>query len=319
MMKTYVSCLLKALGLTVGLNGALLLFLYMGSPLAGYEIGQVILFAGVTILLIIATCLYATMRVHNASDHWVSMAVSLPAHLIAAVVSVLIYGNRLSSFWPGGVDLAWFLFLVLIVAVWGLTVFFVTLVRVLRLQATAREEKRQAKLAKEGYRLETTPITPARARLLATLKGMVWALAFHLISGLLLELLREIGIAETILSYAAFPFAWCLAAAAYGLLDRRNRVAFALAVALTHLLFCTAVMLFLLPANVTQHVGYALLYLDKVLTKPYENAEQLLILIQFLSVWLIMLIFGIGHRNKKKHPSNPPADTDILFVEQEEE
>ena len=118
-----------------------------------------------------------------------------------------------------------------------------------------------------------------------------------------MEILLAWGIAETILSYVAFPCLWCLMAVTYRLPKCQNRTAFTLSVAITHLLFCTGVMLFLLPSNVTRHIGYALLYLDGVLTQPYDHVEQLLILEQFLAVWLILPLYGIG--TKQKHENQP--------------
>ena len=319
-MKQYIASILKALGLTVGLNVGLLLFLRLAAPLAMIEIGQVILLGVVILMQITAACLYAAIPTPAVRTVWLCVITALPLHLMAAIASALVYGNRLSSFWPGSFDLAWLVFLILITVPWALMVVAIALARTVRMGIRVLEEKRQAKQAAAGFCTETEAISPARARFIAGLKGLIWVLAFHILTGILLEILVAMDIADTLLGYTAFPCLWCLMAAVYGLLDGQNRVTFGLSVAITHILVFALVMLFLIPANVTQHVGYALLYLDGVLTQPYEHVEQLLILIQFLMVWPILLIFGIAHGHRKA-PGHRRSSTDpnVLFVEQEEE
>ncbi len=298
-MKTYLHSLLKSLGLTAGLDAALLLLLYTACPVTVLKIGQAGLMGGVILLLLIASCLYALISVHRRRELLFCLAVSFLLHVIASVASVLVYGNRLSYFWPGHSDMAWLLFFVLIVTVWCLTVSVITIIRYIRMSATRREETKHIQHASLGLRMETDPVTPARARLIATLKGFTWTIGFYILTGFLLEMLKEMSIAETILSYVAFPCLWCLMGIVYGYVDRPNRVAFTLSVTVTHILLCAATMVFLLPSNVTKHVGYALLYLDSILMDPFNHPEQLLLVAEFLSVWVIALIYGIGHRRKK--------------------
>lgn len=298
-MKTYLRSFLKSLGLTAGLDVILLLLLYSASPVTILEIGQAGLMCSVILLLLIASCLYALISVHRRRELWFCLAISFTLHMIASVASVLVYGNRLSYFWPGRSDMAWLLFLVLIVTVWCLTVSVITVIRHIRMSAARREEMKQIERASRGLCMETDPLTPARARLIAVLKGMTWTVGFYVLTGILFEMLKTMSIAETILSYVAFPCLWCLGGVIYGYVDKPNRTAFTLSVAVTHILLCAATMAFLLPSNVTENAGYALLYLDGLLMTPFDSPEQLLLIAEFLSVWGIVLVYGIGHKPKQ--------------------
>lgn len=297
-MKTYLRSILKSLGLTAGLDGALLLLIYLLSPTVTRKIGQAALLCATILLLVAAVCLYSRITAVRPRELWYCLAVSLPLHVIASVVSVLIYGNRLSSYWPGMLDLAWFVFLLLILTAWCVSVCAVTLFRHLRMSAAHREETRQVQKASLGLRPRIPSVSPVRARMIATLKGMAWTLGFYSLTGLLLELLKALSIADTLLAYVAFPCLWCGMAVAYGLVNAPGRGAFTLSVSLTHILLCAAVMVFLLPSNVTKHMGYALLYLDSVLTDPFSHPEQCLLIAEFLSVWVIVMIYGVGRRKK---------------------
>ncbi len=307
-MKTYLYPILKALGLTVALNGMLTLFIYAAAPMANVNIGQVVLFGGVALLLVAATCLFANIAAEKRRSLWLALAVAFPAHLILSLISVFVYADRLASNWPGSdYFLTWLLFLLLSLTVWWIAVFAVTVTRSARIGEGVREAKRQIKRAQKGFRLETAPISPARARMLAILKGVLWVLWLHILTGLFLEFFTETGVADTILSYVAFPALWCVMAAIYGLLHEKNRTAFTLSAAVTHLVCFVFVMLFLLPKNIREHPYYALKYLDDVITDPFGHPEQLMILILFLLVWMVMAIFGLAHR-KAKIPDQPTAE-----------
>lgn len=299
-MKHYLSPLLKSLGITVGLDGALLLFIYAATPLTEIAIGQALLFGGVTLLLLTAVCLYAAVPAERRRSLWLSLAVSVPVHLILSVVSVLVYGNRLSAYWPGSSDLAWLLFLLITVAAWVVTTFTLTMIRSARIGSALREGKRQIRRAEQGSRLETAPISPARSLLLAILKGVLWVLWLHVLTGLLLELLWQAGVADTMLSYVAFPCLWCLMAAAYGCMHVQNRFSFTLSVAVSHLICFLGIMLFLIPANITEHPYYALKYLDDMITDPFGHPEELMILVLFFAVWIILAVFSIANRKRKE-------------------
>ena len=298
-MKLYLRSILKSLCLTAGLDGALLLLIYLLSPAVMLEIGQAALLCAVILLLAVAVCLYGRIPVRRRRELWYCLAVSLPLHTVASVVSVLIYGNRLSGYWPGSMDLAWLVLLVLILSAWGLSVCAITLSRHARMSEARREENRRIQKASRGLRPEITSVSPARARLITVLKGAAWTLGFYTLTGLLLDLLKELSIADTLLAYAAFPCLWCGMAAAFGrAIPSARRGAFTLSVSLTNILLCTAVMVFLIPSNVTRHVGYALLYLDGVLTNPFGHPEQLLVIAEFLLVWVTVAACGIGRRKK---------------------
>ncbi|MBQ9151186.1 MAG: hypothetical protein IJX72_02960 [Clostridia bacterium] len=309
-MKTYLHPILKALGLTVALDGMLMLFIYVAAPLAILEIGQAFLFGGLTLLLTAATCLYANISVEKRRSLWLSLAVAAPAHLILSVISILVYTNRLASNWPGSdYFLTWLLFLLLSLTVWWIAIFSITVTRSSRIGGAAREQKRRIRLAQKGFRPETAPLTPGRARAIAILKGVLWVLWLHILTGLFLEFFTEIGVANTILSYVAFPALWCVMAAVYGLLDGHNRTAFTLSVAITHLVCFFLVMLFLLPGNILEHPYYAVKYLDDVISDPFGHSEQLMILMLFLLVWVVMGIFGAARR--KARASDQPETNHI--------
>jgi hypothetical protein len=242
----------------------------------------------------------ATIRAEKRRSLWLALLVALPIHPAIALGGVAVYGRKLAIAWPGDQDLSRVLFYIMILLSWMIPVLVVTIVRSARLGSAYREEKRRVALAAEGFFMETAKISKARARFIAYIRGAVWVFSFHLVSGLLLELLRFLGISNSMIAYVTFPMFLCLMGAAYGLLDRPNRGMFAISVAINHILFCGFVMLFLLPGNITQNIYFALKYLDKVVTHPYDNIEQILVIVPFLSVWFIMIIFAIGHRKSKQ-------------------
>ncbi len=298
-MKIFRSPLWKALGLTVALSLALTLFLYTAAPLAEAPIGQAILFLGVALLQVTATCLYARIPFEKRRSLWLSAAVALPVHLILSIASVLVYADRLTSNWPGSdYFLTWLLFLLLSLSVWCISVCTVTLLRHLRLSAHGREERRRIQKASSGLRPVISAVSPARARLIAVLKGASWTLGLYVLTGLLLELLTALSIADTVLSFVAFPSLWCILAVVYGLTCQPNRGFFTLSVSLTHILLCAVIMVFLIPSNVSVHPGYALLYLDSVLTSPMDHPEPLLLIAEFLLVWAIVIAHSVRRPKK---------------------
>ena len=299
-MKTYFFPILKSLLLTVGLNVGIIAFMFVFSPIVQVDLGQIITLGGVALLSIIGVSMFATIRAEKRRSLWLALLVALPVHPAIALGGVAVYGRKLAIAWPGDHDLSRVLFYIMILLSWMIPVLVVTIVRSARLGAAYREEKRRVALAEEGFYMETAEISKARARLIAYIRGAVWVFSFHLVSGLLLELLRFLGISNSMIAYVTFPMFLCLMGAAYGLLDRPNRGMFAISVAINHILFCSVVMLFLLPGNITQHIYFALKYLDKVVTQPYDNIEQILVIVPFLSVWFIMIIFAIGHRKSKQ-------------------
>ena len=299
-MKTYFFPILKSILITALLNAAIIAFMFVFSPIVQVNLGQIITLGGVTLCSIMGVCMFANIRAEKRRSLWLALLVSLPIHPAIALGGVAVYGRRLALAWPGDNDLSRVLFYILILVSWMLPILVITIVRSARLGAAYREEKRRIALAAEGLCMETAKISKARARLIAYIRGAVWVFSFHLVSGLLLEILQRLGISTSMIAYITFPAALCLMAAAYGLFDRPNRGMFAISVAINHLLFCGMVMVFLLPSNITQNIYYALKYLDIVLTEPYQNIEQILIVVPFLSVWFIMIIFAIGHRKSKQ-------------------
>lgn len=298
-MKRNAFAILKSLGLTVGLNALLLGVMLFFSHMVHRESGQALLFFTVTLLLVIGVCLFAAIPTDKRGILWGCFGVSLPLHLVLSVISVLVYGNRLSESWPGSQNLAWLLFLLMVLTAWVVSVFTVTAVRSNRIGRVVREDKRQVKRARKGYRKEYPPMSPARARTLAVFRGFLWVLWLHLSTGLVFWLLEEAGASDTMLSYIAFPVLWCLFAAAYGLHDRENRLAYALTAAITNIALFTLSTLFLTVYNTPPIKFRYVLHLDSILTEPFSNPEQLLSLSIFLLVWVAMLIFGIAHRKRK--------------------
>lgn len=293
-MKIFRSPIWKALGLTVALNLALTLFLYTAAPLAETPIGQTVLILGVVLLQVVAACLYAGIRFDKRRSLWLSLAAALVIHLILSVVSVFIYADRLAGNWPGSnYFLTWLLFLLLALSVWWVSVCTVTLLRHVRLGAPGREERLRIRKASAGLRPVIPTVSPARVRLIAALKGGAWTLGFYVLTGLLLELLTAMSVADTILSFVAFPCLWCIMAVVYGFICQPNRGICTLWVSLTHILLCTVIMVFLIPSNVSVHPGYALLYMDNVLTSPMDHPEQLLLIAEFLSVWVTVITHGV--------------------------
>ena len=313
-MKTYLHPILKALGLTAALDLTLVLFLCAAAPMANLPIGQVFLFGGVALLPIAATCLYAGITVEKRRSLWISLTAALPAHLILSVVSVFVYANRLAENWPGSdYFLTWLLFLLLCVTTWSMSILAVTVIRSARIGSRVKAEKKRIRQEMRGLRLEVSSLSPGKARTIAALKGALWVLWLYCATGAVLTWYTQAHVADTILSYVTFPCLWCVLAIVYRFLHTHNRVAVTVSAAITNLVVLAAVMVFLIPANVKTHAGYALLYLDTVLTDPFSHPEQLLVLFQFLLVWVILILTGATQRKPQDtNPSEFYANTTAL-------
>ena len=293
-MKRNLFALLKSLGITVGLDLLFMGIFLLFSHMVHKESGQALLFLCVTLLLAVGVCLFATIRTDRRGILWASLGISVSTHLILTIVVALVGGTKLSEAWPGYNNLAWLLMALLSLVVWDISVFTVTVVRSNRLGRAAREEKRQVKRAKKGYQKEWQTVSPSRARLLAILRGLALMLWLHLATGLLYTLLTNAGAADTMLSYIAFPTLWCILAAAYGLRDRENRVAYGLTVAISNVILFILPTYFLMLENTPTHKFRFVLHLDSVLTAPLSNPEQMLAIGMFLTVWVAMIVFGAG-------------------------
>lgn len=298
-MKRNLFALLKSLGITVGLDLLFMGIFLLFSHMVHKESGQALLFLCVTLLLAVGVCLFATIRTDRRGILWASLGISVTTHLILTIVVALVGGTRLSEAWPGYNNLAWLLMALLSLAVWDISVFTVTVIRSNCLGRAAREEKRQVKRAKKGYQKEWQTVSPSRARLLAILRGLALVLWLHLATGLLYTLLTNAGAADTMLSYIAFPTLWCILAAAYGLRDRENRVAYGLTVAVSNVILFILPTYFLMLENTPTHKFRFVLHLDSVLTAPLSNPEQMLAIGIFLTVWVAMIVFGAGNKRKK--------------------
>lgn len=298
-MKRNLLALIKSLCITAGLNLLLMGLFILFSHMVHKELGQALLFLSVSLLMAVGVCLFATIRTDKRGILWASMGISTVTHLILTIVVALVGGTKLSDAWPGYNNLAWLLMALLSLAVWDISVFAVTAVRSHRLGKAAREEKRQVNRAKKGYRKEWQTVSPSRARFLAFLRGILVVLWCHLLTGLLFALLVNWDLAETMMGYVAFPLLWCLLAAAYGLYDREHRIIYGLTVAVSNLILFFLSTFFLMLENTPSHKFRFILHLDSVLTTPFDNPEQMLAIGLFLSVWVAMVVFGIGHREKK--------------------
>ena len=298
-MKRDLLALIKSLCITVGLNLLLMGLFILFSHMVHKELGQALLFLIVSLLMAVGVCLFATIRTDKRGILWASMGISTVTHLILTVVVALVGGTKLSDAWPGYNNLAWLLMALLSLAVWDISVFAVTAVRSHRLGKAAREEKRQVNRAKKGYRKEWQTLSPSRARFLAFLRGILVVLWCHLLTGLLFALLVNWDLAETMMGYVAFPLLWCLLAAAYGLHDREHRSIYRLTVAVSNLILFFLSTFLLMLENTPSHKFRFILHLDSVLTTPFDNPEQMLAIGLFLSVWVAMVVFGVGHREKK--------------------
>ena len=294
--------ILKAIGLTTGLNLLLLGDLYLFSRLVHRELGQALLFLSATLILSTGLCLFARIPASRRGRLWGCFGVTMGFHLPLTLASAFTGGRALSEHWPGGTgnNLAALLICLLTLSVWFIGTFWITVFRTARIGRAKREGKRQVKRALKGYSKEYAPLSPARGRLVAVLRGALWVLWLHILTVLLLEWLVSVGLEETILSYVSFPVLWGLMAAAYGLLDRSSPIALTLSAAVSNLL------LFLLPTTLltvanSPNIKYRfIIHLDRMLTNPFDNPDQLLVIGVFLTVWVARAVFGVRDRRGEK-------------------
>ena len=289
--------ILKSLGITAGLNILLLGLILLFTRMVKNEGGQALLFLSLTLLLTLGLCLCALIPAKNRATLWGCFGVSVSIHLLLSIVTALITGKKLSAAWPGDGDLAWILVLLLSLSVWGIGLFWVTVLRTARIGRVRRESKRQLRRAIKGYTKEWQTLSPARARLVAVLRGALWVIWLHLLTTLLYDGLTEAGLEDTMLSYIAFPVLWSLMAAWY-VYDRDRRRAYALSAAVTNLAFFLLPTILLTVVNTPVHKYRFILHLDSVLTKPMHNPEQMLVIGVFLTVWVAMIVFGAGNKRK---------------------
>lgn len=300
-MKNKAFALLRALGITAGLDALLLCATLLFSHMVHRESGQALLFLCVTLLLVAAVCLFAVIPAESRSTLWACMGISLAVHLILSVAVAIVGGVRLSEQWPGRDNLAWLLMLLMSLVPWTVAVFTLTAVRSGRLSRAIREEHRQVRRAKKGYRKEWQTLSPARAITLAVLRGILSVLWLHVLTGLVSILLDSWELSNTMLSYIAFPTLWCLMATAYGLRDRENRLAYALSAAVSNLvLFALPTLLLSVRDTPLLYSARLTYYLHELWENPFSYPEQMLAIGVFLTVWIAMLMFGVGHR-KKRH------------------
>ena len=287
--------ILKTLCLTAGLNILLTGDLYLFSHLVHRESGQALLLLSVTLLLTVGVCLFAVVPVSGRGALWGCFGVTTGLHLPLSAVAALTGGRAMAEDWPGSNMMALLIFLMSLCVWWACT-FWITVVRSRRRGKALREEQRNIKRASKGFTREWQTLSPARGRTLAILRGALWVTWLHTLTFLLLSLLLNEDLGDTALAYVSFPLLWSLTAALYGLHDREHRVAYALSAAVTN------VVLFLLPttlltvANTPVHKLRFILHLDSVLTKPLDNPDQMLVIGVFLTVWVAMIVFGVGHK-----------------------
>ena len=293
--------ILKALLLTAGLNLLLLGDLYLFSHLVHKESGQALLFLTVTLLLTVGICLFALIPVSGRGALWGCYGITSALHMPLTLVTAFTGGNALSDAWPGGTgnNLAALLLFLMSFCVWQAVTFWITVVRSRRRGKAVKEDQRNVKRASKGFTKEWQTLSPSRSRFVAVLRGILPVAWMYVLTFLVISWLMQEGLEDSILSYVAFPLLWGLMAALYGLHDRSHRVAYTVSAAVTN------VVLFLLPttllavANTPVHKYRFILHLDSVLTTPLENPEQMLVIGVFLTVWVAMAVFGIGHKRQK--------------------
>ena len=299
-MKKNLFALLKALCYTIGLHALLTITISFLARTVHRDLGQASLFLAVTLLLVLGICLFAAIPTDKRGVLWGCFGIAYGVGLIATGVSLIFYGGTITSHWPSDGNMAWLLFLILILSAWCIGVLAVTVVRSARIGRRARESDRQLSYARKGYRKEFPPVSKARSVLYAVSKGLLWVIWFHTATGLLLFLLVGAGIEDTILAYVSFPVLWCLMAAMYGWLDSPCRWVFALSAGVSNLVFFSVSTYFCMLLNTDPHKYRAVLHLDSLLTEPFDNPEQLIAIGIFFSIWIATAVFAVGHRKRKE-------------------
>ena len=293
-----VRSILLSLGITIGLNLLLTGDLYLFSHLVHKESGQALLFLSVTLILTTGICLFAVIPASDKGLLWGCFGITTALHLPLSVASALTGGRALAEDWPGENMVALLIFLMAL-SVWSVGTFWITAVRSRRRAKADREAQRNVKRASKGFTKEWQTLSPARGRFVAVLRGGLWVMWLHALTFLVIECLMRDGLEKTMLAYVAFPLLWSLMAALYGLHDRFHPTAYALSAAVTNLLLFLLPTALLTVANTPVHKFRFVLHLDSVLTTPLDNPEQMLVIGVFLTVWVAMAVFGIGHKRQK--------------------
>lgn len=299
-MKHYFFPALKALCITVGLNGALLGYIALFTLLVEEPVFQALLFFCIVICPAVAVCLFANIHAEKRRTLWLCAAVSLPLHVFLSIGSMLLYGFIMASVWSS--DLAPILVMLMAVVPWVVAVLAITVIRSWGIGRKKREAKRQLRRISKGFSRITLPVSPARSGFAAVCRGILWAVWLHLSTGLLFVLLQKTGIAETMLSYVAFPVLWCLAAAAYGLFDRPRRLAFTLSAGISHLiltLFCGVWLTAVYSVRLEDFYMSSSSLLASLFYSPFQYAEGLITVTVFCIGIIAITVFSIGHKPRK--------------------
>ncbi len=298
-MKKNLFALLRALFITLGLHILLTVTVLFLSHTVHRELGQAMLFLAVTLLLVLGICLFAAIPTDKRGILWGCFGIAYGSGTVLSVVSVIFYGGELSGRWPGSGNMAWLLFLLLILTAWSLGVLAVTVFRSARIGREIRENNRRVERMRKGFRKEFPPLSKGRAGLYAAVKGFLWVVWYHTLTGLLLFALMAVGAENTMISYISFPVLWCLLSALYGGLDSPCRGVFALSATVSNLAFFVLSSYFCMLIHTEPHQYRIILHLDSVLTDPFASPEQMLAIAIFFAVWIAMIVFAVGHRKKK--------------------
>ena len=293
--------ILKTLGITAGLNLIITGDLYLFSHLIHKQTGQALLFLSVTLLLTAGACLFARVPVSGRGSLWGCMGISMGLHLPLSIATSLTGGKALSEQWPGGTgnNLASLLIFLLSLSVWLVATFWITAARSRRLVVAEREEQRNRKRAAKGYIKEWQSLSPARLRSASILRGFLWVLWTHLLTGLLFTILMELDLAETILGYVAFPMLWCIMIPAILPKEPLANPPCIISAAVSHaILFSLTTFLLSVRSypNVVKNRGK--IYTDLILNRPLDHPEQLLALGILTTGILTLLILYVGKRKR---------------------
>ena len=293
--------ILKALGITAGLNLLLTADLYLFSRLIDKQIGQASLFLSVTLLLTVGVSLFALVPVSGKGKLWGCMGISMAIHLPLSIAMAITGGKALSEQWPGGPgdNLAALLIFLMSLSVWWAGVLAVTAVRSRRLTKEICEETKNRKRAAKGYIKEWQTLSPLRLHISGALRGFLWVLWTHLLTGLLFTLLTELSLADTILGYVAFPLLWALLIPA--ILPKKTipDLACLISAALTHIgMFALTTHLLAIRSYPIVIKNRGRIYLELLLNRPFDLPEQLLALGILATGITTLLILYIGKRKR---------------------
>ena len=295
-MKHYFFPLLKSLCITLGLDGALLGYIALLTLLVEEPFFQVILFFCVTVCPIVAVCLYANIHAEKRRTLWLCAAVSLSLHLCLSLGAVVLYGFIMAAVWAS--DLAPILIMLMACVPWLVAVLAITVVRSARIGRAKRENNRQLRRIAKGLIRADVPVSSFRSGFGAVCRGLLWAAGLHLSTGLLFLLLEKLGIADTMLSYVAFPVLWCLYAAAYGLFDRPRRLFYGLGVGIGHLSLSVGTVIWLFAVYAIRY-GTKAWPLTDLFSVPFFFPEALIFGTVFWIGVITAMVFILGRGRKK--------------------